>query len=483
MTKKNETGSPDISDRTRSTSVSEQRGFTGKPTGAALLLAYAPSISAVESDRFSIESRVVVGREGPSNITIDDSRLSRAHFSIVKTGEGRFEIADLSSRNGTYLNGHPVTHAVEIKDATVIRAGRAVFVFHENPGDLLAPTPVDTFGMAGRFHLHGLIHRLKKLADSCSHALINGPTGVGKELAAEAFARLTGRKLRVYNCAAYGTEDEAATTLFGVRGNVYTNIPERTGLIEAADGGVLFLDEAHHLPPRLQKGLLRVVERWTVVKVGEIQEKKVDVRFVLTSNEDESSTYGLAHDLVARMTVITIPSLRQRTSDIPYLFRALLHDRLQQKGLDSESFLNLLAADHYESLCIDGFPFDNTRGLIKLADSIVSEAIFGASPEQAVSMVFESRYLDGPVIQRKLAHRHGGAAVSPDMEPRAENPLNQMNIDLQTIDLIKNAYYQFHGVVIDMQHYLTEEKGLKISRRRIAKILDGLGLPRLTRSR
>jgi transcriptional regulator with AAA-type ATPase domain len=98
-----------------------------------------------------------------------------------------------------------------------------------------------------------LIRRLQTLALAKNHLLINGPSGAGKELSARAYAALLNRDLIIHNSAAFATEEEAASTLFGVRPGVFTGVAEREGFIRKADGKALFLDEIHNLPDRLQK--------------------------------------------------------------------------------------------------------------------------------------------------------------------------------------------------------------------------------------
>ena len=229
-------------------------------------------------DRYRLAGAVTVGRKAPSDITVDDWSLSRAHFRL--SVEAVPAIEDLGSKNGTFVNGHRVTGQKELDDGAVIRAGRCLFVFHEDGGDLLEKAPPDTFGMAGPFHTAPLVRRLTKLSLSKANVLLTGPSGAGKELAARAYARLLERDLVVHNAAAFATEDQAAATLFGLGDGVFTGVPGRGGLIQEAHRKVLFLDETHHLPERVQSTLLRALEERRINRIGETAETEVDVKII-----------------------------------------------------------------------------------------------------------------------------------------------------------------------------------------------------------
>jgi len=143
--------------------------------------------------------------------------------------------------------------------------------------------------------------------------LIEGESGVGKELVARAIHCLSPRRERRFcdlNCAARGAFTGAIT--------------ERAGLVEDADGGTLFLDEVADLSPRAQAKLLRVLQQQEVRRVGESFSRKVDVRIVSAVNRDmrvEAEAGRFRHDLLYRLDVIRIrvPALRERPEDIPSL--------------------------------------------------------------------------------------------------------------------------------------------------------------------
>ncbi len=157
--------------------------------------------------------------------------------------------------------------------------------------------------------------------------LIEGESGVGKELVARAIHSLSPRRERRFcdlNCAAL-PDELLESELFGHARGAFTGaITERAGLVEDADGGTLFLDEVADLSPRAQAKLLRVLQQQEVRRVGESFSRKVDVRIVSAVNRDmrvEAEAGRFRHDLLYRLDVIRIrvPALRERPEDIPAL--------------------------------------------------------------------------------------------------------------------------------------------------------------------
>jgi two-component system, NtrC family, response regulator AtoC len=177
--------------------------------------------------------------------------------------------------------------------------------------------------------LHALARRA---AASNSHVLIVGETGAGKEVLAETVHRASPRAAKPFlalNCAAL-TESLVESELFGYERGAFTGATQaKAGLLEAAGGGTVFLDEIGEMPLPTQAKLLRVLETRQVLRVGATQPRSVDARFVAATNrdlEEEVEEKRFREDLFFRLNVITleIPPLRERPEEIEPLARLFL---------------------------------------------------------------------------------------------------------------------------------------------------------------
>ena len=172
--------------------------------------------------------------------------------------------------------------------------------------------------------------RIQQVAPSDTTVLVQGPTGTGKELVAEAIHRLGPRKDRPLvkvNCAALPVS-LAESELFGHERGAFTGAQaRRKGRFEVADGATLFLDEVGELSAEIQAKLLRVLQDGEFQRVGGEQTLRVDVRVIAATNRplaDEVAAGRFREDLWYRLNVflITVPPLAQRKTDIPILAQA-----------------------------------------------------------------------------------------------------------------------------------------------------------------
>jgi DNA-binding NtrC family response regulator len=190
-------------------------------------------------------------------------------------------------------------------------------------------------GMIGRSPLmQELFSLIQRLAPHAKVVLIGGETGTGKELAARAFHHAGPRRSRPFvtiNCSAV-VDTLFESELFGhVRGAFTGAIEAKPGVFESAQGGTLFLDEVGELPMSVQAKLLRALEYGEVQRVGSLQPKKVDVSVVAATNRNlraEVAAGRFRGDLFYRLNVVdvTLPPLRDRREDIPYLVAAFMRD-------------------------------------------------------------------------------------------------------------------------------------------------------------
>jgi DNA-binding NtrC family response regulator len=181
---------------------------------------------------------------------------------------------------------------------------------------------------------------IRKVAPTETTVLIQGESGTGKELAARALHLMSPRAARPLisvNCAAI-PESLIESELFGHEKGSFTGaVSARTGLIEAADGGSLFLDEIGELPAEAQARLLRVLQEGEIRRVGSTQSQKVDVRMIAATHRNLKAmtrTGEFREDLYYRLNVmqVRIPPLRERQSDILGLARRFLTRQGEKLG-------------------------------------------------------------------------------------------------------------------------------------------------------
>jgi len=194
--------------------------------------------------------------------------------------------------------------------------------------------------------------RIRLVAARMTPVLIEGPTGSGKELVAEALHRLSSRSKKPFvaiNCAAI-PEALLEAELFGHTRGAFTGaVQGRVGRIESADGGTLFLDEIGEMPLALQSKLLRFVESSELQRVGDNETIKVDVRIVAATHRplaEHTQTGTFRADLYYRLAVFLIrtPSLAEHAEDLGVLidhFLAKMGREAPIKRLDESAIAKL----------------------------------------------------------------------------------------------------------------------------------------------
>src|SRR2546422_3273354 len=175
--------------------------------------------------------------------------------------------------------------------------------------------------------MQSVYQMIETVAQVQSTVLITGESGTGKELVARAIHDLSPRAERPFvsiNCGAF-TETLLESELFGYMKGSFTGAnTNRKGLFEAANQGTIFLDEIGEMSPAMQVKLLRVLQERKLRPVGATEESVVDTRVIAATNRDLGSMVKdgtFREDLYYRISVIPIelPSLRERTEDIPEL--------------------------------------------------------------------------------------------------------------------------------------------------------------------
>src|ERR1700745_2288691 len=191
------------------------------------------------------------------------------------------------------------------------------------------------FGIIGNSPaLNHALNTAVQVANTDLTVLINGESGVGKEVFSQIIHTLSARKHNPFiavNCGAIpeGTID---SELFGHEKGSFTGaVDARKGYFETVNGGTIFLDEIGELPLGTQARLLRVLEAGEFIRVGSSKVQKTDVRVIAASNKDLLSLTEkgrFREDLYYRLSTVPIrvPALRDRKEDIPLLFRKFAVD-------------------------------------------------------------------------------------------------------------------------------------------------------------
>jgi DNA-binding NtrC family response regulator len=237
---------------------------------------------------------------------------------------------------------------LDLLRAVVNRAVQKVTLSREN--HRLQEKLEGKFGFAGVVgespHMLRILDKLRRAADSSVPVLLQGESGVGKELLAEAIHNNSSRKKAPFtpvNCAGL-TDSLLESELFGHVKGAYTGaMTDRKGLFAVSDGGSLFLDEIGDMPLKMQAKLLRVLEDGIVVPVGSTTGSRVDVRIISATNQDLEKMVEekeFRQDLYFRIrgVDIDIPPLRQRREDIPLLLNHFLEEFSQSENRPVRGF-------------------------------------------------------------------------------------------------------------------------------------------------
>ena len=195
-----------------------------------------------------------------------------------------------------------------------------------------------------------VVGALRRAAPTDANVLILGENGTGKELAARALHRMSGRANEVFLRVDLGALSPQLfeSELFGHRRGAFTDAKsDRTGYLRAATGGTLFLDEIGNVPLSLQSKLLTTLERREVVPVGAEKPEPIDVRLICATNlssQQLADENRFRQDLLYRINTveITLPPLRQRREDIPLLLEHYAAFYAQKYNLPARRFSTAL---------------------------------------------------------------------------------------------------------------------------------------------
>ncbi|MDU7329033.1 MAG: two-component system response regulator GlrR, partial [Klebsiella pneumoniae] len=236
-----------------------------------------------------------------------------------------------------------------------------------------------------------LLEQARMVAQSDVSVLINGQSGTGKEIVAQAIHNASPRHDKPFvaiNCGAL-PEQLLESELFGHARGAFTGaVSNREGLFQAAEGGTLFLDEIGDMPVALQVKLLRVLQERKVRPLGSNRDIEINVRIISATHRDLPKAMArgeFREDLFYRLNVVNlkIPPLSERTEDIPLLANHLL----RQSADRHKPFVRAFSSDAMKRLMAAKWP-GNVRQLVNVIEQCValtsSPVIGDALVEQAL---------------------------------------------------------------------------------------------------
>ncbi|HCT3533964.1 two-component system response regulator GlrR [Enterobacter hormaechei] len=236
-----------------------------------------------------------------------------------------------------------------------------------------------------------LLEQARMVAQSDVSVLINGQSGTGKEILAQAIHNASPRSKNAFiaiNCGAL-PEQLLESELFGHARGAFTGaVSSREGLFQAAEGGTLFLDEIGDMPAPLQVKLLRVLQERKVRPLGSNRDIDINVRIISATHRDLPKVMArneFREDLYYRLNVVNlkIPALAERAEDIPLLANHLL----RQAADRHKPFVRAFSTDAMKRLMTASWP-GNVRQLVNVIEQCValtsSPVISDALVEQAL---------------------------------------------------------------------------------------------------
>jgi DNA-binding NtrC family response regulator len=279
------------------------------------------------------KEEIRIGSMEENDVVLGDDTVSRYHCKITQEDNG-YVLIDQRSTNGTFINKVRIREAF-LKPGSIVSVGQSQLRFNAREEEVeITPSPSDRCAglIGGNPRMREIYSIIEKIAPTATTVVIDGETGTGKEVVAQAIHSLSPRArndLVVFDCGAV-PPNLIESELFGHEKGSFTGaVMTRQGLFEQADGGTLFLDELGELPLDLQPKLLRALEQREVRRVGSAKAAKVDVRIIAATNrnlEDEVRAGRFRQDLFYRLSVVRLhlPALHDRVDDIPLLIQHFL---------------------------------------------------------------------------------------------------------------------------------------------------------------
>ncbi len=299
---------------------------------------------------------VLVGRDASCTLVVADPRVSSMHGELVATARG-VRVRDLGSKNGIWASDVRLQEGY-LTEATTLMFGPVELSFEPmRPEKLRLPETERVGRLYGRTPaMREVFARIERSAATDLTALVEGETGTGKELVAQALHELSDRKGKPFVIVDCGSIPHglAESTLFGhVRGAFTGATDNRVSPFVLAEGGTVFLDELGELPEGTQPKLLRAIAERRIQPVGGTGYVPFDARIVAATRRDLSRAVNegaFRADLYFRLAQVRImlPPLRDRVEDIPGLVQLMLEQhraRSAFRRIPRDSMAQLLRHD------------------------------------------------------------------------------------------------------------------------------------------
>src|SRR3954464_1627351 len=396
----------------------------GEQRDRAVLLVSGNAVTPALAARARLQivgDELYIGRRGDglpvqaSVAVLDDALVSSQHARILR-GSGGFDLEDLGSKNGTFVDNLRAEGRTRLRDGALVFVGNHVGVFRmvssieleAIKAELVAPLgPVATASPA----LAVACDRLRRLAASGGELFIVGETGVGKEVYARSVHDASKRKGKfvAINCAAI-PRDLVESELFGYRQGAHSTAHQaKAGLIEEAEGGTLFLDEIGEMSPEAQIKILRFLQDRELPPLGSTRPRQMDVRIVAATNRTAAGPgkgpSGLRDDIVGRLGAapIHLPPLRNRVEDLGVLAAHFLGRASSSANFEQPAF---------RALALHGWPL-NVRELEKIIST--AAVLTGSGKAIALRDLPEpiARVLSAPAGANAGVRRTTGPSPTP----------------------------------------------------------------------
>jgi DNA-binding NtrC family response regulator len=431
----------------------------------------------------------VVGLYGPGDYEVLLVERSEADLSwLITSLEKAFDDVGIEARMGTAL---------------FPRDGRSADVLEAKAGSLARGAPVEPV-QVGPIVVRSPVMRklhdlLERVAPGEITVLILGDTGVGKEVLAEQVHRRSPRTAKPFlrlNCAAL-SESLLESELFGHERGAFTGAHQlKSGLLETAQGGTVFLDEIGELPMTVQVKLLRVLEERQVWRVGGVKPRPIDVRFVAATNRDLETAvteHKFRQDLYFRLAGVTlhIPPLRERTEEIEPLAREFARQLSRQKRPPA------LSGDVIALLLGYSWPGNIRelrnaieRAVLLAGDGSVMPEHFAVEKMTAtISTPISDAPLPRPTAVRANAPESKASSIQHDTLPPASDQLDSATSSLSLGERLRRQVQE-----VERQHIIDAltrcggnqtraARELGISRRTLISRLEAYNIPRPLKDR